>query len=175
MQTLIIIDVQNDFITGSLGTKEAQQMLPRLIQKAKDYDGEIIMTQDTHCDDYMNTQEGRMLPIPHCIAETDGWNFPDQLNAIREEKQAAVYRKNCFGSTQMVEDLKRKYEAGNLESVELAGICTDVCVISNALMIKAALPELPVVVDASCCTGVTVKKHEAALEVMESCQIKVRR
>lgn len=171
---LIIIDVQNDFITGSLGTEEARRMLPRLIEKASCFSGEILMTQDTHSDNYPETQEGKLLPVPHCMIGTKGWEFPQELEKLRVERNAKVYRKSCFGSVSLVADLKDAYENGVLDSVELIGICTDICVVSNALMIKSALPELPVFVDASCCAGVTPEKHRAALEVMESCQVIVK-
>ena len=153
---LIVIDVQNDFVTGSLGTKEAQAMLPRLLEKVKAFDGEILMTRDTHEADYMETQEGRMLPVPHCIRGTEGWALVPELEAIRVEKNLKVYDKPCFGS------------------LELVGICTDICVVSNALMLKSTLSELPMYVDAGCCAGVTPEKHEAALEVMRSCQVNVK-
>lgn len=168
---LIIIDAQNDFITGSLGTEEARRMLPHLIDKASRFSGEILMTQDTHSENYLSTQEGRMLPVPHCLIRTEGWEFPQELEKLRTEKAVKVYQKPCFGSTSLVSDLKDAYENSLLDSVELVGICTDICVISNALMIKSALPELPIFVDASCCVGVSPEKHKAALDVMKSCQI----
>lgn len=171
---LIIIDVQNDFITGSLGTEEACRMFPHLIDEASRFSGEILMTQDSHCENYLDTQEGKMLPVPHCIIGTEGWRFPKELEKLRMEREVKVYQKPCFGSTDLVADLKDAYENNLLDSVELVGICTDICVVSNALMIKSALPELPVFVDASCCAGVTPEKHKAALEVMQSCQIIIK-
>lgn len=171
---LVVIDVQNDFVTGSLGTKEAQAMLPRLIEKVKAFDGEILMTRDTHEVDYMETQEGRMLPVPHCIRGTEGWALVPELEAIRVEQNLKVYDKPCFGSLELVADMKAAYERGELESLELVGICTDICVVSNALMLKSTMPELPMYVDAECCAGVTPEKHEAALEVMRSCQVNVK-
>ena len=171
---LIIIDVQNDFVTGSLGTQEARRMLPRLLDKASRFSGEILLTKDSHSDNYLDTQEGKMLPVPHCIIGTEGWEFPRELEELRAKRNAKVYQKPCFGSTELVSDLKEAYENNMLDSVELVGICTDICVISNALMIKSAMPELPVFADASCCAGVTPEKHEAALEVMRSCQVIVR-
>ncbi|MCI8673902.1 MAG: cysteine hydrolase [Lachnospiraceae bacterium] len=168
---LIIIDVQNDFVTGSLGTEEARRMLPRLLEKAGRFPGEILLTKDTHTDNYPETQEGRLLPVSHCVIGTEGWEFPPELEKIRAERNAKVYEKPCFGSVSLVFDLKEAYADGQLDSIELVGICTDICVVSNALMIKSALPELPVYVDASCCAGVTPEKHKAALEVMESCQV----
>lgn len=171
---LVVIDVQNDFVTGALGTKEAQQMLPRLMEKIRHFQGEILMTQDTHAEDYLNTQEGKMLPVMHCIKGTQGWKFVQELEELRMEREIKVYQKPCFGSIRLAEDLKAAYEEGRLDGVELAGLCTDICVVSNALLIKAALPELPVFVDAGCCAGVTPRKHEAALEVMRSCQVIVQ-
>ena len=170
MKCLVVIDVQNDFVTGSLGTAEAVEMLPRLLEKMGSFEGAILMTQDTHGADYLSTQEGRMLPVEHCIEGTEGWRFPAEVEALRESRGARVYEKPTFGSTRLVSELKRLYDGAELESVELVGLCTDICVISNALMIKAAMPELPVYVDPACCAGVTPEKHEAALEVMSSCQ-----
>lgn len=170
MKCLVVIDVQNDFVTGSLGTAEAVEMLPRLLEKMGSFEGAILMTQDTHGADYLSTQEGRMLPVEHCIEGTEGWRFPAEVEALRESRGARVYEKPTFGSTRLVSELKRLYDGAELESVELVGLCTDICVISNALMIKAAMPELPVYVDPACCAGVTPEKHEAALEVMRSCQ-----
>lgn len=170
MKCLVVIDVQNDFVTGSLGTAEAVEMLPRLLEKMRSFEGAMLMTIDTHEENYLETQEGRMLPVKHCIMGTEGWRFPEEVNALRESRGARIYAKPTFGSEKLVADLKRLYESDELESVELVGLCTDICVISNALMIKAAMPELPVYVDPSCCAGVTPEKHRAALEVMRSCQ-----
>ena len=138
-------------------------MLPDLLKKASEFEGKIIMTKDTHGDDYPDTQEGKKLPVPHCVKGTAGWEFPEALEKIQKEKQAKVYEKSCFGSRELAEDIRRLYEEGKIDSVELTGLCTDICVVSNALLIKAAAPELPVSVDASCCAGVTPQKHEAAL------------
>ena len=168
---LIMIDIQNDFVTGVLGTKEAQQMLPRLMEKAGSFQGEILMTQDTHFENYLETQEGKLLPVSHCIKGTKGWELVPELEELRQQRKAKVYQKSCFGSIRLAEDLKAAYEEGQLDGVELAGLCTDICVVSNALLIKAFLPEIPVIVDAGCCAGVTVEKHKAALEVMRSCQV----
>ncbi len=168
---LIMIDIQNDFVTGVLGTKEAQQMLPRLMEKAGSFQGEILMTQDTHFENYLETQEGKLLPVSHCIKGTKGWELVPELEELRQQRKAKVFQKSCFGSIRLAEDLKAAYEEGQLDGVELAGLCTDICVVSNALLIKAFLPEIPVIVDAGCCAGVTVEKHMAALEVMRSCQV----
>ena len=169
---LIVVDMQNDFIDGSLGTKEAQEIVTPVAGKIRNFEGDIYGTLDTHEEDYLSTQEGKNLPVPHCIRGTDGWEFPPQLAALAKARRAAVYEKSCFGSTRLASDLAA---APDVESVELAGLCTDICVVSNALLIKAVLPEVPVSVDARCCAGVTPEKHEAALLTMESCQISVRR
>ncbi len=170
MKCLVVIDVQNDFVTGSLGTAEAVEMLPRLLEKMRSFEGAILMTQDTHGADYLSTQEGRMLPVEHCIEGTEGWRFPAEVEALRESRGARVYEKPTFGSTRLVSELKRLYDGAELESVELVGLCTDICVSSNARLIKAAMQERPVYVAPDCCAGVTPEKHEAALEVMRSCQ-----
>lgn len=172
MKYLIVVDVQNDFVDGVLGTAEARAMLPALLEKVRNFDGTVLLTKDTHTDDYLHTQEGKNLPVPHCIRGTDGWEFPPQLAALAKARGTKVYEKPCFGSTRLASDLAA---APDVESVELAGLCTDICVVSNALLIKAVLPEIPVSVDARCCAGVTPEKHEAALLTMESCQISVRR
>ena len=170
---LLVVDMQNDFVTGSLGTKEAQQILPAVERKVQDFDGRIIFTKDTHFENYAETQEGRNLPVPHCVKETDGWNLAGELEALREQKSAVVYEKITFGCQKLAEELVRLNEEQNIDSIELIGLCTDICVVSNALLIKAFLPEIPLRVDASCCAGVTPEKHEAALETMRSCQIEV--
>ena len=173
MKCLVVIDVQNDFVTGSLGTAEAVEMLPRLREKMRSFEGAILMTIDTHEENYLDTQEGRMLPVKHCIMGTEGWRFPEEVNALRESRGARIYAKPTFGSEKLVADLKRLYESDELESVELVGLCTDICVISNALLLKAFLPEVKLTVDASCCAGVTPESHQRALEAMKACQIEV--
>ncbi|MFR5887992.1 MAG: cysteine hydrolase family protein [Oscillospiraceae bacterium] len=174
MKCLVVIDVQNDFVSGSLGTPEAQAMLPRLEEKLRGFEGCVWMTLDTHGADYMDTQEGKHLPVPHCVRETEGWQLAGELGKLAESLGAGIVEKPTFGSEELVASLKALYEAGELESIELVGLCTDICVVSNALMLKAAMPELPMSVDSACCAGVTPQKHEAALEVMRSCQIAVK-
>ena len=174
MKCLVVIDVQNDFVSGSLGTPEAQAMLPRLEEKLRGFEGCVWMTLDTHGADYMDTQEGKHLPVPHCVRETEGWQHAGELGKLAESLGAGIVEKPTFGSEELVASLKALYEAGELESIELVGLCTDICVVSNALMLKAAMPELPMSVDSACCAGVTPQKHEAALEVMRSCQIAVK-
>ena len=163
-KTLIVVDMQNDFVDGALGTKEAVNILPNVkkkIAKYKESGDEIIFTRDTHQKNYLKTNEGRNLPVEHCIENTKGWEIHSEL-----EVDSAMYiNKPCFGYTD--------WGKFDFEEVELVGLCTDICVVSNALIIKAAFPEIDVIVDASCCAGVTPKTHEAALTTMKSCQIKV--
>ena len=166
MKVLAIIDMQKDFIDGALGTKEAVAIVPKVAARLAQAraDGEtVVFTRDTHHADYLSTQEGQKLPVPHCLEGTDGW----QIDAALAVEDAPVFDKPGFGSPALIEYLR---SLPALEGVEFIGLCTDICVISNALMIKAAMPELPVYVDPSCCAGVTPEKHRAALEVMSSCQ-----
>lgn len=170
-RTLIVIDMQNDFITGSLGTKEAQTILPSVISTVRAFDGEVIFTKDTHTKDYLNTQEGRLLPVPHTILGTEGWELPPSLEELRSQLNALVFEKNTFGCVELSQYLKEKFDHGLIESIELCGVCTDICVVSNALLIKAFIPECPVSVHAKLCAGVSPAKHQAALETLASCQI----
>lgn len=171
---LIVVDMQNDFVDGSLGTKEAVLIVDKVLKKAEQWDGEVIFTRDTHDTDYMNHQEGKYLPVVHCIKDTEGWEIVQRLDEMRKEKQMKCYDKPTFGCVKLAEDLKSSYEKGEIDSVELVGLCTDICVVSNALLLKAYMPELPISVDSACCAGVTPEKHAAALETMRSCQIQVR-
>ena len=172
-KVLIVVDMQKDFVNGSLGTKEAEAIVPLVAEKVKKFDGEVIFTRDTHDENYMDTQEGKFLPVPHCVKGTDGWQLIPELEELKERKNAKCYDKLTFGCTALAEDIKKQYDSREIEAVELIGLCTDICVVSNALLIKAFVPELPVFVDAGCCAGVTPQKHEAALETMRSCQIQV--
>ena len=166
---LIVIDMQNDFIDGSLGTKEAQAIVPAVAAKIASYPPkDIVATMDTHGADYLRTQEGKKLPVKHCIKGTDGWQIRPEIAALLG--RARIYEKPTFGCEQLAQDLK---QVKGLKEVEIVGLCTDICVVSNALLIKAALPELRITVDSACCAGVTPEKHLAALETMRSCQIEV--
>jgi nicotinamidase-related amidase len=165
---LVVVDMQNDFISGSLGTKEAEAIVSNVKRKIEEYEAagdEIVFTLDTHEDNYLETQEGKNLPVKHCIRGTDGWEIDDRL----KEFQGKRFEKVTFGSMTLGEYAAEK----EFESIELAGLCTDICVISNAMIIKAAVPETPVIVDASCCAGVSPESHENALNAMKVCQIKV--
>ena len=261
-KVLVVVDMQNDFVTGSLGTKEAEAIVPRVIERirafahldereqaarehaaapgkqaqantasasdtrraadsaapdaacapdkpekaaASDsactgscsscgsgcgghapivmdearYDalfGEtlVVFTQDTHETDYLSTQEGQKLPVPHCLRGTAGWELIPEIAALQQKYGWTIYEKPTFGCVALAEDLAAQEIAQGIESIELVGLCTDICVVSNALLLKAYLPEVPIVVTAACCAGVTPEKHEAALETMRSCQVEVR-
>lgn len=174
MKVLVVVDMQNDFIDGALGTKEAVAIVPNVAEKIKGFDGRVLFTRDTHEENYMETQEGKNLPVPHCICGSEGWQIRPELDALRT---GDAIDKPTFGSVNLGhilkrqdDELKAKGETG-IESITLIGLCTDICVISNAMLVKACLPEVPVIVDASCCAGVTPQSHENALEAMKMCQI----
>ena len=171
-QILIIVDMQNDFIDGALGTKEAAAIVPKVEDKIRNFDGEVFFTRDTHETWYLETQEGKNLPVPHCIRGTEGWQIRKELDALRKTEPID---KETFGSTDLAADLLALHEDEEIGSITLVGLCTDICVISNALLLKATLPEVPIYVDAACCAGVTPESHENALKAMETCQIKVMR
>ena len=168
---LIVIDMQNDFIDAALGTKEAQAIVDAVKEKILSYPTDnIIATMDTHFENYMDTQEGKYLPVPHCIKGSDGWQIrPDIAELLTG---ARIYEKPTFGSTSLAADLKALSEKEEIE-LELIGLCTDICVVSNVLLLKANMPEVKISVDAACCAGVTPEKHLAALETMRSCQIQI--
>ena len=172
---LIVVDMQNDFVSGSLGTPEAQAIVDNVAHKVMEFPGTVIFTLDTHGADYLTTQEGENLPVEHCIEGTWGWQLVDELKAIRHERGFATYRKPTFASIDLARDLARENEESPIERIELVGLCTDICVVSNALTIKGFMPEVPIAVDAACCAGVTPDAHEAALATMESCQVAVIR
>lgn len=176
MKVLIVVDMQNDFIDGVLGTKEAQAIVPRVCDKIRNFDGSIIATKDTHDENYLETQEGKNLPVPHCIVDTAGHDINrDIFNAIRE-KHGLTAKKHTFGTFKLSKWIEKLTDllSEKIEAIELIGVCTDICVISNALILKASFPEVPIYVDATCCAGVTPELHEAALKVMKSCQIIVK-
>ncbi|WP_026518302.1 cysteine hydrolase family protein [Butyrivibrio sp. MC2021] len=169
---LIVIDMQKDFVDGALGTKEAVAIVPAVVDKIKSYDiADVFATRDTHQPDYMTTQEGAFLPVEHCVEGTPGWELDSRVAEVL--KGATLVDKPTFGSTALVDTIKKISEKEEIE-LELNGLCTDICVVSNALMLKAFMPEVKISVDSSCCAGVTPEKHEAALETMRSCQIIVK-
>lgn len=167
---LIVVDMQNDFIDGALGTKEALAIVPKVLDKIKGFEGRVIFTRDTHFDNYMDTQEGKNLPVPHCIKDSEGWQIRAELDELRTEP---AIDKPSFGSVELSAMLARENAENPIGSVTFIGLCTDICVISNAMLIKAAMPEVPVIVDAACCAGVTPESHNNALEAMKMCQISV--
>ena len=167
---LVVVDMQKDFVDGALGTKEACAIVPAAVKKIKGFDGEIFATFDTHFDNYMETAEGRKLPVPHCIKGTEGWQLDKEIAAALAEKKYTPVEKLTFGSVELPELIKKA--AGDEKfAIELIGLCTDICVISNALVLKAIFPEADIAVDEKCCAGVTPEKHNAAVETMRSCQI----
>lgn len=182
---LVIVDMQNDFINGALGTKEAEAIVPNVVEKIKNYPDKeetvLLYTKDTHYEDYMSTLEGEKLPVPHCIENTDGWCINKQISSVADNEgflgfssdkiiNSRIY-KNTFGSEDLYELLKTYKD--DIEQVEFLGLCTDICVLSNAIMARMALPNTKIIVDASCCAGVTPESHNAALITMKSCQIDV--
>ena len=174
MRYLIVVDMQKDFVTGVLGTGEARRILPTVVDRVRKFDGQIIFTRDTHQSNYMETQEGKLLPVPHCIQGSEGWQLVDALEEIRTQRNLPVYDKVTFGCPELAADLVKANEQEPIASIELIGVCTDICVVSNALTITAHLPQVPMYADPSCCAGVTPQAHEAALATMRSCQIQMR-
>jgi nicotinamidase-related amidase len=169
---LVVVDMQNDFIDGALGTKEAVSIVPKVVDKVKKFNGTVLFTRDTHGEDYMETQEGKKLPVPHCIKGSRGWQIHPELEELRKTEAIDKY---TFGSTKLGEQLVAMNVEEPIESITFVGLCTDICVISNAMLVKAYLPEVPLSVDAECCAGVTTESHETALAAMQSCQIEICR
>lgn len=165
---LVVVDMQNDFVDGALGTKEAQAIVPAVAEKiaAASKEGTtIVFTRDTHGDNYLHTKEGQQLPVLHCISGSGGWQIiPELAPYVADNK---IFDKPTFGSL----ELMHYAQAEGFDTIELIGLCTDICVISNAMLLKAALPEASIMVDSSCCAGVTPKSHEGALAAMQMCQI----
>ena len=168
---LIVVDMQNDFIDGALGTKEAEQIVEPVMHKIKEYNtGNIYATRDTHGTDYLSTQEGKNLPVEHCVKGTKGWEIRAEIAELLDG--AVIVDKPSFGSLELAELLYEENKKEELE-IELIGLCTDICVVSNAILLKAKMPEVKISVDASCCAGVTPESHAAALETMKMCQINI--
>ncbi len=173
MKVLVVVDMQRDFIDGALGTDEAVAIVDGVKRKIAEYERAkdmVIFTRDTHESDYLETQEGRKLPVPHCIKGSSGWEIPGDIFGEGHE----VIDKTTFGSWKLADVLAMADGGKAPESIELVGLCTDICVISNALLIKARMPEVPISVDARCCAGVSPESHERALKAMETCQIDIK-
>lgn len=170
---LIVVDMQKDFVNGALGTKEAEAIVDNVAEKIRNFDGEIFVTYDTHFEDYMETSEGRNLPVPHCIKDTDGWQLNEKVAEALKDKEYTAIEKITFGSVDLPDFVEEKTEGENF-SAELIGLCTDICVVSNALLLKANFPEAEISVDSACCAGVTPDTHTSALTTMKMCQIKVK-
>lgn len=175
MKVLVVVDMQNDFIDGALGTKEAEAIVPGVVEMIRDFDGKVIATRDTHGEDYLDSEEGRHLPVPHCLKGTEGWEIRSEVQeALREKAGYMSIDKPAFGSVELGEYVKKLDETeGPVKEITLIGLCTDICVISNALLLKAYLPEVPVRVESSCCAGVTPQSHSQALEAMKMCQVEI--
>lgn len=171
MKLLVIVDMQKDFVDGALGTPEAVSIVPNVVKKVEQAlaaGDTVVFTQDTHSEDYLSTQEGRNLPVPHCIRGSEGWRLVPPLEALAAS--CRIFEKPTFGSTQLAHFAAQE----GFDAIELAGLCTDICVVSNALLLKAALPETEITLDPACCAGVTPASHLSALETMKMCQIKVQ-
>ena len=164
---LVVVDMQNDFIDGALGTSEALKIVPYVKEVIEGFVGKVFFTRDTHFENYMESQEGKNLPVPHCIKGTHGWEIRNELDILRTTEPID---KLTFGSSDLVEVLKSQ---GEIESITFLGLCTDICVISNVMVTKAFFPEIPLIVDARGCAGVTPESHKRALEAMKVCQVKV--
>ena len=169
MKVLVTVDLQNDFINGALGTAEAAAMLPRAERKIRSFEGLVLFTRDTHTEDYLNTREGKALPVPHCIRGSHGWQLAARLLPYASE----IIDKPTFGSTALGERLRALNEDAPIESITLIGLCTDICVISNAMVLRAAFPETEIEILSDCCAGVTPQSHQTALDAMRACQFTI--
>ncbi len=172
-QCLVVIDCQNDFVTGSLGSPAAQGIMPGLVARVQAHAGPVLFTRDTHYTDYLTSREGRILPVEHCLEGSEGWEIVDELDAFRLEHDCPVFDKETFGSVHLAQKIAEMAGAGLITSVELTGLCTDICVVSNALLIRSFVPELDVCVNAALCAGTSEAAHKAALMTMASCQVTV--
>ena len=172
-EVLIVVDMQNDFIDGSLGTKEAEAIVEHVVEAIDRFEGSVIATRDTHPESYLSSREGRFLPVEHCIKDSDGWKIRSEVEEALKKKDALIIDKPTFGSEKLVQVLKEMDRKQPIDQITLLGLCTDICVVSNALLVKAAFPELDIRVLKDCCAGVTPESHEAALTTMKMCQIEV--
>ena len=169
---LVVVDIQNDFVDGALGTNEAQGIIDNCVSKIENFDGDIFVTYDTHTEDYLSTSEGKKLPVVHCIKDTYGWQLNDKIASALEGKDYTAVEKPTFGSTKLPQLIADRAGDENFD-IMLIGLCTDICVVSNALILKAYFAGKEIYVDSACCAGVTVATHNSALDTMRSCQINV--
>lgn len=170
---LVVVDMQKDFVDGALGTAEAVAIVPKVAEKIRQFEGTVFVTYDTHDENYLMSNEGRKLPVAHCIKGTPGWELNADVAAALEGKRYTAVEKPTFGSVELPELVESAVGPG-MFTVELVGLCTDICVVSNALLLKAYFPEMQIFVDADCCAGVTPESHAAALTTMKMCQITVK-
>lgn len=168
MDILIVVDMQNDFVSGSLGSDMAKAIVPYVVDKIKDFEGRVIFTRDTHSNDYLSTKEGENLPVKHCIKDTWGWEIVDELKEYVKEEPI---NKGIFGSMKLADLLQQTDKKEKIKSITFIGLCTDICVISNAIIAKSAVSEADIIVDGKGCAGVTEESHRNALEAMKMCQI----
>ena len=171
MKVLVVVDMQNDFIDGALGTKEAVAIVPNVKKKIEEFDGEVFFTRDTHKENYLETQEGKNLPVEHCIEGSDGWQIRPEIAELIDEKN--IFNKPTFGSIDLAKKIVEINENETVNSVTFIGLCTGICVLSNAITLKAHLPELPIMVDSKCCACVTPESHQTALDAMKLCQVAI--
>ena len=172
MKVLIVVDMQNDFVDGVLGSKEAVSMIDTAVETINSFDGKVFYTQDTHGEDYLDTEEGRHLPVVHCIKGSEGWKIHPKIEKALLLKGATRIEKSTFGSEKLMGIIEK--EVPEVESITLIGICTDICVISNAMLAKAHFQNTPVNVISSACAGVTPESHENALAAMKMCHIEIQ-
>jgi len=170
---LVVVDMQNDFVDGSLGSTYAKAIVDNVVNKIENFDGDIIATYDTHYENYMQTSEGKQLPVPHCIKGTEGWELNEKVKNALERKGYTSIEKITFGSIDLPDTVKSLVGDEDF-SIELIGLCTDICVVSHALLLKASFPEVDISVDSSCCAGVSQVTHYAAIDTMRCCQINVK-
>ena len=170
---LVVVDMQKDFVDGALGTAEAVAIVPNVAEKIREFDGKIFVTYDTHFEDYLETAEGRKLPVEHCVRGSAGWRLCRDIEEALRGKDFTQVEKLTFGSVDLPWLIEDAADGDDFE-IELVGLCTDICVVSNAILLKAAFPETPISVDSACCAGVTPESHEAALATMASCHINVK-
>lgn len=169
---LVVVDMQNDFIDGALGTPEAVAIVPNVKKRIREFQGTVLFTRDTHEENYLDTQEGANLPVPHCIRGSAGWQIRKELDRLRKTEPID---KVTFGSSELGKILCEMNQKEEIGSITFIGLCTDICVISNVMIVKAFLPEVPLIVDSACCAGVSVETHENALKAMEVCQVRILR